>query len=465
MNSFSAVADFDSATAMLRALANYLNGEEFVLLGAMPRSRLPLMKVVASVVNDLPSMLREQVYIWSGRLEAVSPKKVEQINTDEIAGWMTNVYPEHSYPAVAVGSSNGAAVHLWSALGIPWLPQTYFIPVARSGIQPDDPAADAAWAQPTARKFLKANPDVQLHHMNDPVQDRLMIQRMAYFRVKRRRLGQAYENFLLRSLRPGGVIFVMDCRLKWPTTQYGERYFFQFGALGGATAEEYYYGSERVEDYLSRYHSPVKRWSPPKPDADRPEAEWGFEPAFAEDLESFARRHGFQIRRIVFEQPEHFSPFVADLYGWWNQKRNIRGKRLLVESFIVMEPYWTVRTGSIPFWMVFNKEPSVQMLEGYLGTRNTFDEIYLMLFSHGVNSIGLVPIDRWRCALARAKQHSSFVGVDPEAYPRDFGVFVRYNPDLQRQISPRYPVPSSLTLEELEEFLAQSSGRYQIDWL
>ena len=115
MNSFSAVADFDSATAMLRALANYLNGEEFVLLGAMPRSRLPLMKVVASVVNDLPSMLREQVYIWSGRLEAVSPKKVEQINTDEIAGWMTSVYPEHSYPAVAVGSSNGAAVHLWSA--------------------------------------------------------------------------------------------------------------------------------------------------------------------------------------------------------------------------------------------------------------------------------------------------------------------------------------------------------------
>jgi hypothetical protein len=465
MNSSSVVADFDSATAMLHALAHYLKGEEFVLLGAMPRSRLPMMNVVASVVNGLPSMLREQVYIWSGRFEAVSPKKVEQINTDEIAEWMASLYPERNYPAVAVGSSNGAAVHLWSALGVPWLPQTYFIPVARSGIHPDDPMADAEWARELARRFLKANPDVQLHHMNDPVQDRLMIQRMAYFRVKRRNLGQAYENFLLRSLRPGGVIFVMDCRLKWPTTQYGERYFFQFGALGGATAEEYYHGSKRVEDYLIRYHSFLKRWSPPKPDGDRPEAEWGFEPTLAESVESFARRHNFRIRRIVFDQPEHFSPLVADLYQWWNQKRNIIDKRLLVESFIVMEPYWTVRTGSIPFWMVFNKEPSVQALEEYLGGQNAFEEIYLMLFSHGVNSIGLVPIERWRRVLDRAKKQGSFVGVDPKAYPRDFGVFVRYNPDLKRKISARYPIPPLLTLQELDQFLAQSSRRYQIDWM
>jgi hypothetical protein len=464
MKSYECVADFDSATAMLRALSNYLKGEEFLLLGAMPRRNLPVMKVVASVVNSLPSVLREQVYIWSGRFEAMSHKKIEQINTDEIAEWMTSLYPQRKYPAVAVGSSNGAAVHLWSALGIPWLPQTYFIPVARSGIHPDDPLADAQWGQGPARELLRTNPDVQLHHMNDPNQDRLMIQRMAYFRLKRRRLGEAYENFLLRSLPPGGTIFVMDCRLKWPTTQFGDRYFFQFGALGGATPEEYHHGSERVEEYLTRYRSHLRHWSPPKPDADRPEAEWGFEPALAEDLESFAHRHGFQIRRIVFEQPEEFSPFVADLYEWWNHRRNITDERLLVESFIVMEPYWTVHTGSIPFWMVFNKEPSAQALESYLGRHQRFKEIYLMLFSHGVNSVGLVPIERWRRALESAQERGSFVGVDPDAYPRDFGIFVRYNPDLQRKIPARYPIPPPLTLEELEQFLAQSTERYHIDW-
>lgn len=464
MKSSSCVADFDSATAMLRALAHYLKEEDFPLVGAMPRRNLPLMKLVAGTVNRLPPSLREQVYIWSGRFEAIHPRKVAAIKTDEIAEWMTTLYPARKYPAVALGSSNGAAVHLWCALGIPWLPQTFLIPVARSGIPPDEPLADAQWAQEAARGFLKANTDIQLHHMNDPVQDRLMIQRMTYFRVKRRRLGRAYENFLLRSLQPDATIFLMDCRLKWPTTQYDERYFFQFGALGGATAEEYYYGSERVENYLKRYGSHRRRWTPPQPDADRPEAEWGFEPALAEDLLGFAERHGFRVRRIVFDEPEHFSPFVADLYEWWNRKRNITDRRLLVESFIVMEPYWTVRTGSIPFWMVFNKEPSARALEAYLGRRESFEEIYLMLFSHGVNSVGLVPIERWRRAVESAERHGSFVGVDPDAYPRDFGVFVRYYTDLRRKIRVRYSMPPSLSLADLEQFLAESPGRHQIHW-
>jgi hypothetical protein len=181
-------------------------------------------------------------------------------------------------------------------------------------------------------------------------------------------------------------------------------------------------------------------------------------------LESFAERHGFQIRRIIFDQPEHFSPFVADLYEWWNHKRNLADNRLLVESFIVMEPYWTVRTGSVPFWMVFNKEPSADALEDYLRRERKFEEIYLMLFSHGVNSIGLVPIERWRKALASAEHHGSFVGVDPEAYPRDFGVFVRYNPDIQRKISARYSLPPPLAVSELDQFIAQAAGRYQINW-
>lgn len=76
----------------------------------------------------------------------------------------------------------------------------------------------------------------------------------------------------------------------------------------------------------------------------------------------------------------------------------------MVESFIVMEPYWAVRTGSVPFWMVFNKQPSAEALEAYLEARDPFEEIYMMLFFHGVESIGLVPIERWRGILQRARK-------------------------------------------------------------
>jgi len=59
---------------------------------------------------------------------------------------MTDLYPRRTYPAAVVGSSNGAAVHLWGALGIPWLPQTFLVPVARSGVHPDEPFDAMHWA-------------------------------------------------------------------------------------------------------------------------------------------------------------------------------------------------------------------------------------------------------------------------------------------------------------------------------
>lgn len=459
------LADFDSTTAMLRALASYLRGEDFPLLGAMPRWTAPFMKMVGTLVNKLPRSLQEEVYIWSGWYEAVAQRKLHLVSGDEVAEWMVNLYPKRTYPAAVVGSANGAATHLWAALGIPWLPQTFLVPVARSGVHPDEPLQEVNWGMQPAKTVLERNPDLQLHHMHDPIQDRLMLQRMSYFRFKRLRLGAAYERFLRESLEPGATIFVMECGLSWPTTQYGDRHLFQFGALGGATIDELVHGGDRVADYLRRYRSHRRRWEPPAPDRYRPEAEWGFEPALREDLERFAHRHGYRLRRILFEHPEQMSPLVADCYAWWNQQREIREKRLLVESFIVLEPFWTIRTGSIPFWMVFNKQPSAEALEAYLKERAPYNELSMMLFSHGVDSIGLVPIDRWRQLMQRWSTTSTFVGVDPEAYPRDFAVFVRYYFDIRQKIHARYPVPPSLTLEALDTFLREHGLRYRVQWI
>lgn len=456
-NGASYLADFDSATAMLRALSNYLRGADFPLLGAMPRTRAPLMKIAASVVNQMPKTLREQVYIWSGRLEAISPRKLRDVNTAQIAEWVTRVYPNRRYPAVAVGSSNGAAVHLWAALGIPWLPQTFLIPVARTGVHPDEPVDDANWARQPAEILLERNPDIQLHHMNDPNQDRLMIQRMSYFRIKQRRVTVQPREFYQRGAGAGrhnlccGMPDSVAHDPIWPPP------------VGGATVNEYLSGGKRVEEYLARYGSHRRRWLPPEPDGESPEAEWGFEPALREDLISFADRNGFRVRRILFDDPEQMSPLVADLYAWWNRK-DITDERLLVDSFILMEPFWTARTGSIPFWMMFNKEPSASALHNYLRERDAMDEIYLMLFSHGVDSVGLVPIDQWRRILKVARKKSAFIGVDERAYPRDFAVFVRYHADLPRKIAARYPLPAPLSLRELDEFVNETSGRYQVEW-
>src|SRR5205823_1527409 len=145
-----------------------------------------------------------------------------------------------------------------------------------------------------------------------------------------------------------------------------------------------------------------------EPDGISPEAEWGFEPALRGDVERFARQHGYRLRRIVFEQPEAMSPLVADLYRQWYGRRRMPANRLMVESFILMEPWWALRTGSVPFWMVFNKEPSADALQRYLDGVDPYDEMYMMLFSHGFNSIGLVPIDHCKSILRRARRRSAF---------------------------------------------------------
>src|SRR5215210_5022614 len=108
---------------MLRATARYLRGEDFPALGVTRRSLAPAMRPVAAAVNALPARVREGVYSWSGWSEAIPPKKLGGVHAEDVARWVVGEYPRRRYPAVAIGSSSGALVHLYAASGIPWLPQ------------------------------------------------------------------------------------------------------------------------------------------------------------------------------------------------------------------------------------------------------------------------------------------------------------------------------------------------------
>ena len=135
------------------------------------------------VVNKAPLRLQQRIYALSGGIESVATDKLASADVERIAQWVVAQYPQQRDPAVAIGSSNGVLVHLCAALGIPWLPQTFLVPVGRLNVRPDEPDAGAAWAEQPAQTFLARNRNVQLHHMHDPNQDRLTIQRLAYFRA------------------------------------------------------------------------------------------------------------------------------------------------------------------------------------------------------------------------------------------------------------------------------------------
>ncbi|WP_026734062.1 hypothetical protein [Fischerella sp. PCC 9605] len=454
------IAGFDSGSAMLRATAAYLRGQDFPGMGMQP----PALEPIADLINKLPRQVKELVYTLGSAGEAIPAEQLGNVSAEVASQWIVSEYPQRQYPAVAIGSASGALVHLCAALDMPWLPQTFMIPVLYPEINPDEPKKAMEWGREKAKPLLDANPELQLHHMYDPNQDRLTLRGMNYFRVKRLRLGETYKHFLESCLPRGGTIFLVECQRTWPTTQVSDRHIFQFGALGGATPQEFLQGSERVAEYLERYNVPKRQWEPPTPDGERPEAEWGFESTLQDDIERFAWERGYHIRRIIFQEPEHLSPFVAELYRWWYKQRGIIANRLLVESFLMLEPMWALRTGSVPFWMKFNMEPSLDWIEHYLENTEPYDEIYMILFSHGVDAVGLPSIERWREVLRRARKRGEFIGMVEDDFPRNFATLIRYYTDLQRVIPARYPVPGSLTLEQLNKFIEQTGNRFPLRW-
>jgi hypothetical protein len=458
MKSHQYVAGLDSSSTMLRSVAAYLHGKDFPGLGLLPPAAGPVM----SLVNALPANLKQRLFIWSGWNEAVRPEKLGGFRAEEFAAWAVRQYPQRRYPAVMIGSSNGAAVHLAAALGIPWLPQTFLIPVRRPWLHPDRVGGDIEWGQRWAPSLLAANPDLELHQMRDPNQDRLMTQRMTYFRLKRTALGASYEQFLRESLVEGGVIIILECRKRWQVARIGERHIFQLGGVGALEPDEYLAGSNRTAAFLRREQSPVRHWETPRIDCTAPEAEWGFAPALGNDVERFAQRQGYRVARLVFDEPEDFSPLVADLYRWWYRQRGLAADRLLVESFVLLEPWWTLRLGLVSYWSAFSVQPSVARLEAYLKTAAPYAEISLTDFSHGIESAGFAAPRHWRAASAGAA--TCLIGVDERRYPRDFASLLRFHAGLKSQTAAHFPMPRPLTLGKFESFMREVGDRYGVQW-
>ncbi|MQY36701.1 hypothetical protein SRB17_47030 [Streptomyces sp. RB17] len=134
---------------------------------------------------------------------------------------------------------------------------------------------------------------------------------------------------------------------------------------------------------------------------------------------------------------------MADLYRSWYAGRGLPTGRLLVESFLLLEPWWTLRTGSVPYWTVFGTEASRARLDSCLDASAPYDEIRILLSNDGTDSIGLADAHAWQRTAARARKIGRLTGVDAAAYPRDFASFVRSHRELSK-IRTRYPLPLPL---------------------
>ena len=403
-----AVASFDSASAFLMALARALDRRDFPYLG---QSRWKALPVRASAL--LPRPLRCRAYAIAGGREGVAVERLGYIDLDDVASWVTRTYPDRRYPAVLIGSSNGALAHLAAACGIPWLPQTLLVPVRRRGADPADMPAALEFGAQHGPALLAHNPRVELHQMQVANQDALSGSQMAYFRVKWTSLPPAYQRFLDEQLEPGAPVVVIRDTSTWPVTRIDDRHVFQVGAQGGMTAEEY-----------------LDAPGVPAPDGTAAEAEWGFAEPLLETLRDAAHRRGHPVVEVRYGHPQAPAAAVAEVLRSWTRRRGGAAQRLLVSSFVVHDPWRTITTGSVPFWTFFPVQSAAGDLSDYLAS-TSYDDIDVMLFSHGVESRGLADADTWQRIAERARRRGRLLGVDPRAFPADFAVFARYTSALR----------------------------------
>jgi hypothetical protein len=446
------VADMESSVTAVRMVAGFLAGTKTPVMSGVPSS-----KVAADVVSVLPQRLQKKAFELAGRSAALRHKRVNDIDVDDIDQWVVDEYSaertgRQTYPAVMIGAVSGAAFFLASALGIPFLPQTTLVAVKDADPAPDEPKhAMHRWA-PAAREIAENNPRISVYHMHDPAQDRPMMEKTAFFRLKRAGLGPVYQEFLQHHLAPGGHIITLENTRTWRVTQTGERSFFQLGCLGGLLEEEYFTGSQRLSDFLQTEGSARRHWDAPAATGRLPDGEWGFDPALAEELDDVARRNGWQRRRLYQNEPQDASAFIAELFRDWYRRLGWEDNRLLAQTYTMLDAETTIATGSVPFWNRFHMQPSFNVLSEYLESTQEYAEILVSLFSNGVRSPGLVELSQWEeLATRHASTRGGVIGVNPKTYPLDAGHPLRYRQALE-SVGPHRDLPESLTVADIDAF-------------
>ncbi len=410
------VASFDSASVLHAATVSALRGRAFPHLG-----NPGLMGRLVRVGGRLPWPVLQRIYTRIGGAEGIPPEQLGEVDMGAIASSFADAYPDRRYPAVLIGSSNGALSHLAAALQIPWLPQTVLVPVHRVG---DPQRADQvlAFGRHWGDDLLAANPDIVLHQMHDPAQDALMTQRMTYFRTKWQALPAAYTRFLAQRLAPGAPVLLAEDTLRWPVTTVSERHYFQLGGHGGLSPADY-----------------LRMPSAPPADIDAPEAEWGADPDFVAAVEQWCLDHDHPLVRLRYRGPQEAAHPVAVAYRQWIADRGEGADRLIVPSFVLGDPWRTLNAALVPYWTFFPVRPAVRALADHLERSRPYREVYLLMFQHGADSPGVASPDDLVDAVRRSGATPRLIAVDPRRSPHDIGSLGRYGPQLDELPRARRP--------------------------
>jgi hypothetical protein len=399
-----------------RAVAAVLGGlpyETFVLAG--------WQKAAMTLLSALPMALTRKVVQWNSRQDGLAPNmarglSVQRLIADRLADYQGL---EGTYDHIVMGASlGGAAAHLASLLGAPFLPQP-FVTSFRGGSPTDEIERHVQQSLELGEAVLGANPDVLAISHFDPIHDGWITRVITHLRLKLLGLPEGYRRFIKARLRPGGTVVYLDCGARWLQAQLGERHVLQIGGWGGIPAAEYLEGSQRIDDFLAAAGSchrggwglPGTRFS------ERPESEWGSEPGLDAALQEYCHRQGYRFLRLHAGQPHDFSLLALRAHEELYRRGGVAPQGVVVEMFTQYDAQAALQGALLPLWLVFNTSDSLQFLKDNLSSLPPKIPLFfagLVTFSRTPD---MVPWEDWASAFQdREVMH---VGARPPRYPED----------------------------------------------
>jgi hypothetical protein len=388
------------------------------------------------LAGSLPQALVRRAVSWSQGLTALAPSRLNDLSVDALAWARLQDYSrlEGTFPAIVLGAAlGGAAAHLSLALGGPFLPQA-FVLTLRGGSPRGDAQTYFQRSAGLARELARRNPGVITVQHYDPVHDGWITRRANHLRLKFIHLPEPYVNFLRRRLEPGGAVCYLDCGAKWLRYRVGERNFFQVGGWGSISAREFLEGSQRLHRFCQSEGLSITDWQlPGYPLEEGPESEWGSEPGLGAALENFCRQQGYQFYRLALPRPHDYSVLAFAAQSKLVERAGRQPSGVLVEMFSQYDATAVVRSGLLPFWLIFNTRDSLEFLKQLLPA---FPRDKPVFFSPVVTfslTPDMVPWAEWAEALNEFDWVN--IGARPGRYPADTRALVDWTVALRRWVS------------------------------
>ncbi|WP_422774754.1 hypothetical protein ACN28C_21500 [Plantactinospora sp. WMMC1484] len=364
-----------------------------------------------------PEAVRRSALARAAIRAALPAEQAGAVDAEQVARWMVEHYPPRRYPGLVLGSPHGAAVHLATAMGVPWLPAGFDVAVQWPGGGVDRPVDALGHGRRIADRLLRANPGVRVRQVHDPAGRGVLAGSTISLVVRWHRLPGAYREFLGSRLAPGAPVLLLRDVRTWPVLDSGDGHGFQLGTPGsGLEPADFRPGSELLGQVLHGAGGDGASWD--APDGGRAEyAEQGVEPGFEASLLDGVRAVGSPLHRVLFPGPDALSAAAADVYRGWLRAAGKSGDRCVVECGRLIDPWQVVRAGLVPYWCENATERSVTGAEWWLAGSTPFSSLDVLPEPPGVRSPALAGLPQWLAVASFGRRRRAVDRVAARGYP------------------------------------------------